>query len=895
MPVSVLLKDRAVTHRPSHPPHAPRRAPRSKRLIGAALAAGLAASALSISSAAADGPELIQNGDFENGSNLPWWLTPNLTGEVIDGRLCTDVEAGLANPWDAIIGQDGIPLTAGESYEFSYTATATTPVTIRTNVQLAEEPWTQELAGIDQITAAGEPVTHVFTAGADYDAAQLAFQVGGSDEAFTFCLDDVSLTGGAEPPVYEPDTGSPVRVNQVGYLTEGPKSGTFVTDATAALPWTVSAADGSEAATGTTTPEGVDPTSAQNVHTFDFSDVTEAGEGYTVTIDGQTSEPFTIGDDLYASLRTDALAYFYHNRSGIEIEADLVGEEYARPAGHVNVAPNQGDDGVTCWAADPCDYTLDAAGGWYDAGDHGKYVVNGGISAAQMLSSYERTLTTEGADGEPLGDGALAVPEQGNGVPDILDEARWQLEFLAAMQVPAGEPQAGMAHHKLHDRAWTGLPMLPHEDPQARELHPPSTAATLNLAAAAAQGARLFEAYDAAFADELLTAATTAYAAAEANPAVYADPADGTGGGAYSDGNVTDEFYWAAAELYATTGSSAYLDDVLGSELHGDTDAVFPRGGFSWGSTAALGALTLATVDTELTSAQRVAFETMVTEAADGFAADAADAAYGVPLAGVNNYVWGSNSQVMNNMVVLATAHDLTDDTTYRDAVLSGMDYLLGRNPLNLSYVTGYGERDVENQHHRFWANQLDASLPTAAPGSVAGGPNSALQDPVAEDLLQGCAPAMCYVDHIESYATNEVTINWNAPLAWLASYADDLGAGDGGSGPGPDPDPATCEVSYDSNRWNSGFTASVTVKNTGTTPVSPWELGWSFDDNQRITNAWNAQVTQSGQDVVARPAAWNSTVQPGASVNFGFQGTASGSVADPDSFTLNGGACTTR
>ncbi|ARQ72243.1 glycoside hydrolase family 9 protein [Streptomyces marincola] len=842
-------------------------------------------------STAAEGPQLIENGDFASGVTAPWWWTPNAPASVVDGRLCAQAEGGTVNPWDVIVGQDDLPLTAGESYELSYTASATAPVTSRTNVQLAEEPWTQELAAADRIGSTPETFTHVFTASADYDAAQLAFQIGGSDEALTFCLDDVSLTGGAEPPVYEPDTGSPVRVNQVGYLTDGPKAGTYVTEATGALAWTLNAADGTEAASGTTTPQGVDPTSEQNVHTFDFSGVTEPGDGYTVTIGEHVSEPFSIGDDLYADLRTDALAYFYHNRSGIEIDADLVGEEYARPAGHVNVAPNQGDDGVTCWAATPCDYTLDAAGGWYDAGDHGKYVVNGGIATAQLLSAWERTLTAENADGEALGDGSLAVPERGNDVPDILDEARWELDFLMAMQVPAGEPMAGMAHHKLHDRAWTGLPLLPHQDPQPREVHPPSTAATLNLAAAAAQGARLFEPYDAAYADALLDAAVTAYDAALADPDRYADPNDGVGGGAYSDNNVTDEFYWAAAELFITTGEDTYRQDVLGSELHGDTDAVFPAGGFSWGSTAALGALNLATTDNGLTAAQRAEVVGMVTEAADALAATADDALYGVPLAGTDFYVWGSNSQVMNNMVVLATAHDLTGDAAYRDGVLSGFDYLLGRNPLNLSYVTGYGERDVRNQHHRHWANQLNASLPNPPAGSVAGGPNSALQDPIAEDLLQGCAPAMCYIDHIESYATNEVTINWNAPLAWLASYADDLGAG--GEGPGGE-EPAVCEVDYTSNRWNSGFTSSVTLRNTGDTPISPWELTWSFADNQRITNAWNAVVTQTGRDVRARPAAWNGTVQPGASVNFGFQGTASGSVADPSAFAVNGKSCTT-
>ncbi len=774
-----------MTQRPSHPPRGQLRgqsrgqlrARRGKRLLGVALGAGLIAGAITLPSAgAADGPELIVNGDFADGTTAPWWWTGNTEGVVVDGQLCADIPGGTVNPWDAIIGQNDLPLTAGESYELTYTATSTVPITSRTAVQQAEEPYATELSVVDTITDEPEPISHVFNVGADNDAAQLVFQVGGKAEPFTLCLDDISLTGGAEPPVYVPDTGSPVRVNQVGYLPDAPKQGTFVTESTSALPWTVHNAAGDEVATGTTTPLGVDPSSDQNVHSFDFSEVTAAGDGYTVTIDEETSEPFAIGDDLYSSLRTDALAYYYHNRSGIEIDADLVGEEYARPAGHVNEGPNQGDDGVTCWKNE-CDYTLDAAGGWYDAGDHGKYVVNGGISVAQLLSSYERTLTTEGADGAPLGDGELAVPEQGNGVPDILDEARWQLEFLLSMRVPEGEELAGLAHHKLHDAAWTALPTWPHLDDQPRELHPPSTAATLNVVAAAAQGARLFAEYDADFADELLAAAESSYAAALAHPDLLADPNDGIGGGAYSDAKVTDEFYWAAAELFVTTGEDSYLDAVLGSELHGDTEAVFPSGGFSWADTAALGGLSLATVPNELPAEELSAIRASVAEAADALVAIVDAEAYGVPLT-IDNYVWGSNSQVLNNMVVLATAHDLTGDDVYRDAVLSGLNYLLGNNPLNLSYVTGYGERDVHNQHHRFWANQLDPSLPNPAAGSVAGGPNSALQDPVAEDKLEGCAPAMCYIDDIESYATNEITINWNAPLAWIASYTDDLGAG---------------------------------------------------------------------------------------------------------------------
>ncbi|MER7876618.1 glycoside hydrolase family 9 protein [Streptomyces solisilvae] len=580
----------------------------------------------------------------------------------------------------------------------------------------------------------------------------------------------------------KPDTGSPVRVNQVGYLTDGPKKGTVVTSATKPLTWTLRAADGTERASGTTTPAGVDPSSRQNVQTFDFSKVTNEGKGYTVTVDGKKSEPFTIGDNLYSSLRSDALAYFFHNRSGIKIDADLVGPKYARPAGHDKAAPHRGDTDVPCQDG-VCDYRRDVSGGWYDAGDQGKYVVNGGISVAQLMSAYERTRTTKGADGASLGDGRLRVPERGNGVPDILDEARWEMEFLLRMQVPKGKPLAGMAFHKVHDKEWTGFPTRPDQDQQQRELHKPSTAATLNLAAAAAQSARLFKSYDPEFAARSLHAARTAWAAAKAHPKILASDSDSTGGGAYGDQSVGDEFYWAAAELFITTGDHTYAKAVFDSPLHRDVGALFPRGGgMSWASTAGLGALDLATVPNKLTAQQRAEVRSMVTKAADRYAADSAKSAYGVPYAPKDGkYEWGSNSQVLNNMIVLATAHDLTDKPRYRDAVLRGMDYLLGENPLNQSYVTGYGERNSHNQHHRFWAHQLDHKLPHPAPGSLAGGPNSGLQDPVAKEKLNGCAPAMCYIDDIMAFSTNEITINWNAPLAWIATYVDGLGGGTAG------------------------------------------------------------------------------------------------------------------
>ncbi|OLF12882.1 glycosyl hydrolase family 5 [Actinophytocola xinjiangensis] len=742
---------------------------RAARSVAAGTAA-LVAATLFPSAAAAQPPELIDNGTFDSGT-APWWWTDNAPASVVDGQLCAQIAGGTVNPWDAIVGQNDLALQAGETYELTFDASASAPVGVLAKVQLQVDPWTERLSAPTILDTAPQTFSYTFTADTDSAADQVAFQVGGSAQPWTFCLDNVSLTGGAEPPVYEPDTGPRVRVNQVGYLPDGPKNATVVTESTQPLAWTLANASGTAVATGQTTPRGVDPASGQNTHSVDFSRVTAEGTGYTLSADGETSYPFAIGD-VYADLRSDSLQFFYIQRSGLPIDGALVGQEYARPAGHLGVAPNQGDTDVPCQAG-VCDHRLDVRGGWYDAGDHGKYVVNGGLATYQLLSTFERTRTAPSATPGALGDSTLRVPERGNRVPDILDEARWELEFLLRMQVPAGQPLAGMAHHKIHDAAWTGLPLAPEDDPQPRELHAPSTAATLNLAATAAQCGRLYRGFDATFASRCLSAARTAYTAAKANPARYADPADGIGGGAYSDNDVTDEFYWAAAELYLTTGEQRYLADLTASPHH--TGEVFEPNGFSWPSTAALAKLDLATVPSRLSWFKRLMMARDVVSAADEYLATIAGQAYGVPIPGAaDSYFWGGNGNIINNTVVLATAFDLTGDRRYRAGALQGMDYVFGRNALNHSYVTDWGTKTPQNQHSRIFGRQLDPNSPNPPSGSLAGGANSALEDPFAADLLDGCAPQFCYVDDIQSYSTNEVAINWNSALAWISSFLDD-------------------------------------------------------------------------------------------------------------------------
>ena len=726
--------------------------------------------------------ELLRNGSF--GGLAPWWTTDTLNARMLsDGAWLEMTDAG-ENPWDAVVGQHEISVFRGGAYTLRFEARAGDPVTVRVVLQENGDDYTPHFSTDVALTPDFTDYAYGFVADADDEAATFQFQMGGGT-ATTVCLADVSLKGQLRQAAEASAEPLPsIRVNQHAYLPGAAKVASVVSEAQAPLNWVLRDANGEALLSGATTVFGFDESSQDTLHTVDFSAFTEEGSGYRLEVAGEASHPFDIRADAYETLKYDALRYFYHNRSGIDIEARYTGggrgsyaadAQWARPAGHLSQGVNRGDYNVPCWpeeegAARTCDYTLDVTKGWYDAGDHGKYLVNGGISTWTLMNLFKRG---KRSGDESFGDGALNLPESGNGVPDLLDEGRWNLEFMLAMQVPEGE-WAGTAHHKVHEFGWMGLGLAPHENPRTRYLAPPSVTATLNLAAVGAQCARVWREVDPAFSARCLSAAEKAWEAARAHPNLYYDNCCNNGGGPYDDDDASDEFYWAAAELFITTGEEAYKDYMEGSShyLHipvGDVPT-----SVTWGDTAALGNLSLLTAPNGLSDEAMEILRGNILAAADRYARLVTSEGYGLPFtAHGGEFPWGSNSFVLNNALVLGVAYDLTQSVTYLDAVTQSMDYLLGRNAMDQSYLTGYGERPLKNPHHRFWAFQADGAYPPPPPGAVSGGPNTGLDDPVAAARLVGCAPQKCFVDDIGSWSTNEVTINWNAPLAWVAAFLD--------------------------------------------------------------------------------------------------------------------------
>ncbi len=729
------------------------------------------------------GANLLVNPGFDGASLRPWSV--NIASASIGratragGELCLEIEHAAPGRTGIVVRQSPLAIQAAHRYQVRFRVHASVPTRLQARVGKMGAPDTEIWSSV--AAADTTPATYAasFDAPRDEDNAELVFELGGDllgATPVTFCLDDVELNDPQFEPPRERAAPPPprVRVNQVGYLPSSAKVAALPAETSTPLDWQLLDQAGRVVATGKSRAFGEDTAAGELVHQIDFSSVTAAGTGYRLRVGGDDSPPFAIGAGIYHRLKYDALAFFYLQRSGVAIELPYAGSAgYVRPPGH------PGDKSVACAPEAPCPYRLDVSGGWYDAGDHGKYVVDSGFAVWMLQNQYE-TLARFGATARDFADGTMNIPERKNGRPDLLDEARFNLEFMLRMQVPAGQPLAGMAHLKVHDNRWTPIPTLPDQDTTPRYLRPPTTAATLNLAAAAAQAARIWRTFDPPFAARCLIAAETAFAAALANPRMMSER-ETPGGGTYADGELDDERYWAAAELYITTGKTAYKAELdrsrFASNGGNDAAAVTALQLMNWDRVAALGMLSLIVAPSALPESELTALRRRIAAAAERLRGFIDRRGYRMPLASDRVYVWGSNVGVLDAGIVLAMNHYLTHDPLSARAAIDCLDYLLGRNPLAQSYVAGYGARAMRNPHHRVWAHLKKASLPEAPPGAVAGGPNSMMQDPYIRALGKtGCPPQTCYVDNTDSYSTNEVAINWNASLAWLAAFADDFG-----------------------------------------------------------------------------------------------------------------------
>ncbi|MFG6413119.1 glycoside hydrolase family 9 protein [Roseateles sp. DC23W] len=485
----------------------------------------------------------------------------------------------------------------------------------------------------------------------------------------------------------------------------------------------------------------------QAVRLADFSALTAPGD-YELRVDGQASPVrIRVAPDVYAALTAATLKAFYFNRASTALEASHAGA-WARPAGHPDT-----DVRVHASAASdkrPEGTRLSAPKGWYDAGDYNKYIVNSGITVYTLLAAYEQFPALFKAQ-------HLNIPESGNELPDVLDEVLWNLEWMLAMQDPAD----GGVYHKLTNKGFDGNQM-PHEARGERYVVAKGTAATLDFAAVMAHASRVFKPFEAqrpGLSARMRGAAIAAWRWAQANPQLaYKNPPD-VRTGEYGDTQLDDEFAWAATELYLSTGEAAYRD-----ALALDRQTVRVPG---WGDVGGLAWMSLAQNRDKLSAADAELVTKRVRAFGDELAATWQASAYRLTMESPGDYVWGSNAHALNQALMLIQAYRIGGTRVQLDAAQSVLDYVLGRNPLGMSYVTGFGQRSPMHPHHR--PSEADG-VADPVPGFIVGGPNPGRQDQKNCPPYPSALPALAYIDHGCSYAANEVAINWNAPLVYVSA-----------------------------------------------------------------------------------------------------------------------------
>lgn len=495
----------------------------------------------------------------------------------------------------------------------------------------------------------------------------------------------------------------------------------------------------------------VSPWSGKTRYVVDLGQLTAAGR-YRVSV-GDATCHLWVSDSPYHDIAKSALRLFYLIRSGIPIEQ---GGIYNRPIGHPDTHVLVHNSAAS--ELRPAGTVISSPYGWYDAGDYNKYVVNSAFSIGLMFAAYEA---------QPNYFAALRtdIPESTNHTPDMLDEMMFNLRWLLTMQ----DPSDGGVYHKLTTPRFEAF-VMPAECRQPRYVVAKSVTAALDFAAVMADAARLFEPFQAdypGFPDSAAHVAERAYQWAKEHPSAFyrqqllSDPAVATG--TYSDRNARDEFFWAASALYRLTGRQEYLDEALQYQPQRFTTP-------SWPNVASLGAFEwLIAEGSPLREPMLAQLTAYCDEAIGGVDGSCFQSPYGNS---PRDFGWGCLAErcCCQGLAFLYADKAMGTDK-YRRFALQDADYLLGRNATGYCYVTGFGDKSPMHPHHRpSAADGIDKPFP----GMLVGGPNPGQQDKQEFSTpYPSNQPDESYLDITQSYASNEVAINWNASLVAFLCWLD--------------------------------------------------------------------------------------------------------------------------
>ena len=517
----------------------------------------------------------------------------------------------------------------------------------------------------------------------------------------------------------------------------------------------VSATGNHVAFEGQLTAPQTDTLSGDTVHQAIFSTVRTPGT-YTLEAGTLRSAPFRIGADVYASALSTSMRGYTCQRCGCKVD---LGSGFQHPPCHLD-----GAYGATSGRSG----ALPNVGGWHDAGDYGRYVVNCGITCGTLLWAWEmfpaalRTLD--------LGLAAMG-PKRNAKLPDFLEEVLWNLNWMLEL-----EDADGGVYQKQTSEHFCAF-IMPQDDHLVSEVigtgSAPfkSTCATADLAAVMAIAARCYAEFDPALAKRFRTAAEKAWQWAMAHPDIAFVNPPSIGTGDYGDPHCSDEIAWASAELWRTTGDAryekAFLDNIPGGRNSVTINTP------SWGNVGSMACWTYALNQRGGDAKLKDAIRAQTQEAAQRLIAQGRSNGYGNTMV-ATDYRWGSNSDAGNQALLLLLANTFQANRDAVSAALDNLHYLVGRNCFGVSWITGVGTNPFMHPHHR--PSVADSIVPPW-PGLLSGGPNSRPGDKVAKTLPQ-LPPMRMWIDDDQAYSMNEIAINWNAPLVFTLAAANAMGNG---------------------------------------------------------------------------------------------------------------------
>lgn len=537
-----------------------------------------------------------------------------------------------------------------------------------------------------------------------------------------------------------------IRLNQLGYYPQGPKR--IMVVHTQAIEFQLIDGTGKTVFTGPLQDKGVWEASKEQVKMADFTSFKKSGTYRLWVPDCGFSHSFEIKQQIYADAFKAALKAFYLQRVSTAIEDKYAGKfshPLAHPDTHCYYHPSSGKSSGS----------ISSPKGWYDAGDYNKYIVNAGFTVSLLLTFYEDY-------GSMAPDRLTNIPESGNQVSDLLDEIKYELDWAETMQ-----DQDGGVFFKLTAKTFCGF-VKPQDDTLPRYIVGKSTSSALNFAAMFGQASRVWRTIDPVLAKRYLSQSQKAWDWAVKNPQIiFMNPPD-IFTGAYSHADFSGDFYWAAAQLYVTTGQARYRDYL---EKNPVAFTFVPSGNW-WSYLKNLGYYSLILPVSKLPGAEKENLKKAILREADAQLLKLEASPYRQPL---NSFVWGSNSDILDLAVLFAQAFRINRQSKFLDAAVETTDYIFGKNAVGLSFVTGFGARSAMHPHFRLAAAD---DIPEPIPGWVVGGPNAEFNDKYSSRNPYGVKydsnePAKAYMDLEASYASNEIAINWNAPLVYITGFLD--------------------------------------------------------------------------------------------------------------------------